>query len=250
MYQILALRASCQYTAFVGVKMLNDRPVLIASAVGLSGYFTRPESIVLPTQAAASVGSAGGIDEAKAQPFVMPGLVQIAASSATASGTVLPDGTIVILADASVTAGDVLGILRFSSIRATLRVEVKDKRRTATATVAVEGLAVANHALSVTYSVERPQLCIADLPTSPERIGSVALKWAEKSGPDVKLDGSSITIPDFGTVHFGETLRTPTGWLLTAVRVQLGSPVAGVLSFGSATAGALFLPGDPTTPIY
>jgi hypothetical protein len=227
--------------------MPNNRPVLVASAAGVSGYMSRPQSAVVPTQAAAVTGPMGGFSESKTQAYILPGLLQTAGSLASASGTEAPTGSPILSADASVLATDVLGVVRFDAVRASLRVDLANRQLGASAALHIEGLQVHNRKLLVYISL-REHLAYDKLPEPPQRRSPVTIHWMDDAAPGVLINESRITIRDFGILRLGEMLLTCTGWHLTAIQMELGSPVGAVLAFGSVT--ALYLPGDPIVPPY
>jgi hypothetical protein len=54
-----------------------------------------------------------------------------------------------------------------------------------------------------------------------------SISWKGASMPGARIDGNSVVVPDFGTIHFGEILITATERRVSMLRLQLGSPEGG-----------------------
>jgi hypothetical protein len=54
-----------------------------------------------------------------------------------------------------------------------------------------------------------------------------SIRWAAEPYPGATIDHHSVTVPDFGTMFFGELLVTDLSRRLTMLRLELGSPVGG-----------------------
>jgi hypothetical protein len=57
-----------------------------------------------------------------------------------------------------------------------------------------------------------------------------SIKWAGDSYPGATIDQHVVTVPDFGKIFFGEILITDLSRRLTMLRLELGSPIGGVLA--------------------
>ena len=57
------------------------------------------------------------------------------------------------------------------------------------------------------------------------------LTWKGKPYPGSTIDGHTLTVPDFGTIFFGELLIASAERRLTMVRFELGSPDGGYVDF-------------------
>ncbi len=68
------------------------------------------------------------------------------------------------------------------------------------------------------------------------------LRWEGKPYPGAKVDGHSLTVPDFGTVFFGELLVANSERRLTMVRFELGSPVGGYMDIGDVGSNGSYYP--------
>lgn len=53
------------------------------------------------------------------------------------------------------------------------------------------------------------------------------IRWKGKPFPGAKIDGHSVTIPEFGRIFFGELFIASSERRLTMVRFELGSPIGG-----------------------
>jgi hypothetical protein len=53
------------------------------------------------------------------------------------------------------------------------------------------------------------------------------ISWIGKPFPGAKIDGHTVTVPDFGTIFFGELLVGGSERRLTMVRFDMGSPFGG-----------------------
>ena len=53
------------------------------------------------------------------------------------------------------------------------------------------------------------------------------MKWKAKPFPGAKIDGHSVTVPEFGRIFFGELFIASTERRMTMVRFELGSPYGG-----------------------
>jgi hypothetical protein len=58
----------------------------------------------------------------------------------------------------------------------------------------------------------------------------------------VSTMGTSMKIPDFGTVHVCELLATSTTWKLEMLNIVLGSPVEGEITAGSVDVNGTWYP--------
>jgi hypothetical protein len=54
-----------------------------------------------------------------------------------------------------------------------------------------------------------------------------SIRWSGEPYPGATIDHHSVTVPDFGTMYFGELLVTDLSRRLTLLRLALGSPVGG-----------------------
>jgi len=59
-----------------------------------------------------------------------------------------------------------------------------------------------------------------------------SIKWAGEAVAGVTFDHNAVTVPNFGRIFFGELLITGMSRRLTMVRVELGSPLGGVVACG------------------
>jgi hypothetical protein len=57
-----------------------------------------------------------------------------------------------------------------------------------------------------------------------------SIKWAGDPYPGATIDQHVVTVPDFGKIFFGELLITDLSRRLTMLRLELGSPIGGVLA--------------------
>jgi hypothetical protein len=57
-----------------------------------------------------------------------------------------------------------------------------------------------------------------------------SIKWAGEPYPGAKIDQNLVIVPDFGKIYFGELLITDVSRRLTMLRLELGSPIGGVLA--------------------
>jgi hypothetical protein len=57
-----------------------------------------------------------------------------------------------------------------------------------------------------------------------------SIKWAGDPYPGAKIEQHMVTVPDFGRIFFGELLITDLSRRLTMLRLELGSPIGGVLA--------------------
>jgi len=58
------------------------------------------------------------------------------------------------------------------------------------------------------------------------------IEWKGKPFPGATIDGHTVTVPEFGTIYFGELLIASSERRLTMVRFELGSPVGGWVDSG------------------
>jgi hypothetical protein len=58
------------------------------------------------------------------------------------------------------------------------------------------------------------------------------LRWDGDPFPGSKIDDNLVVLPNFGRVYFGELLVTASSRRLTMIRMELGSPVGGFITFG------------------
>ncbi len=68
------------------------------------------------------------------------------------------------------------------------------------------------------------------------------ISWVGKPFPGSKIDGHVVTIPDFGTIFFGELLVGGTERRLTMVRFDMGSPIGGWADGGGLDSNGSFYP--------
>jgi hypothetical protein len=68
------------------------------------------------------------------------------------------------------------------------------------------------------------------------------IRWIGKPFPGSKIDGHVVTIPDFGTIFFGELLIGGSERRLTMVRFDLGSPIGGWADGGGLDSNGSFYP--------
>jgi hypothetical protein len=59
-----------------------------------------------------------------------------------------------------------------------------------------------------------------------------SIKWAGDPYPGATIEQHVVTVPDFGKIFFGEILITDQSRRLTMVRLELGSPIGGVVACG------------------
>jgi hypothetical protein len=57
-----------------------------------------------------------------------------------------------------------------------------------------------------------------------------SIKWAGDPYPGATIEQHVVTVPDFGKIFFGELLITDLSRRLTMLRLELGSPIGGVLA--------------------
>jgi hypothetical protein len=58
-----------------------------------------------------------------------------------------------------------------------------------------------------------------------------SIRWAGTPYPGATIDGHVVTVPDFGTIYFGEVAVQKMSRRLTMMRLDLGSPVGGDAAF-------------------
>ena len=59
-----------------------------------------------------------------------------------------------------------------------------------------------------------------------------SIKWAGDPYPGATIEQHVVTVPDFGKIFFGELLITDLSRRLTMLRLELGSPIGGVIACG------------------
>jgi hypothetical protein len=57
-----------------------------------------------------------------------------------------------------------------------------------------------------------------------------SIKWAGDPYPGATIEQHVVTVPDFGKIFFGELLITDLSRRLTMLRLELGSPIGGVIA--------------------
>jgi len=57
-----------------------------------------------------------------------------------------------------------------------------------------------------------------------------SIKWAGDPYPGATIEQNMVTVPDFGKIFFGELLITEQSRRLTMLRLELGSPIGGVIA--------------------
>ena len=68
------------------------------------------------------------------------------------------------------------------------------------------------------------------------------ISWVGKPFPGSKIDGHVVTIPDFGTIFFGELLVGGSERRLTMVRFDMGSPIGGWADGGGVDSNGSYYP--------
>ncbi len=228
-----------------------------ANALAFAGTITRPDSTVLEAQASISLPSVGGRASARVDGFTYPNLMSFGAASSvvigSAQGSIHSTVTTVIVDDLNirgvVTADRVvaqltssqdidglneIGILPRGSYFINLRIEgVPIELKTETPLLECETFSKLklewqkvgsrdSHSKDPDATEGRPLL--SSLFASPDLTGTTLHGHA--------IDGCAIKVPGFGEVFLGEYLITPSSRHLTMVRVQMGSPVGGVMVCG------------------
>jgi hypothetical protein len=57
-----------------------------------------------------------------------------------------------------------------------------------------------------------------------------SIRWTGNPFPGATIDQHAVVVPNFGTIFFGELLITDLSRRLTMLRVELGSPIGGVVA--------------------
>jgi hypothetical protein len=68
------------------------------------------------------------------------------------------------------------------------------------------------------------------------------IAWKGKPYPGATIDGHTVTVPEFGTIYFGELLIMSAERRLTMVRFELGSPIGGYADAGDMSSNGSFFP--------
>ena len=68
------------------------------------------------------------------------------------------------------------------------------------------------------------------------------ITWKGKPYPGATIEGHTVTVPDFGTIFFGELLIGGSERRLTMVRFELGSPDGGYADAGDVSSNGGFFP--------
>jgi hypothetical protein len=68
------------------------------------------------------------------------------------------------------------------------------------------------------------------------------IEWKGKPYPGATIDGHTVTVPEFGTIFFGELLIASAERRLTMVRFDLGSPIGGWVDGGGVDSNGAFYP--------
>jgi hypothetical protein len=63
-----------------------------------------------------------------------------------------------------------------------------------------------------------------------------SIRWSGAPYPGSEIDHNTVRIPNFGAIHFGETLIKASARRITMVRVQHGSPTGGASVYGDVDA--------------
>jgi len=68
------------------------------------------------------------------------------------------------------------------------------------------------------------------------------IRWKGKPFPGATIDGHVVTVPEFGTIFFGELMVASAERRLTMVRFDLGSPIGGWADGGGVDTNGSFYP--------
>ncbi len=80
------------------------------------------------------------------------------------------------------------------------------------------------------------------LPESKGMVSCSLVKNLKCDCPELKIDGNSIKVPDFGTIYLGEYYVKDSTRVLNMMRMALGSPVEGDLTTGGINGNGTMYP--------
>jgi hypothetical protein len=69
-----------------------------------------------------------------------------------------------------------------------------------------------------------------------------SIRWDGAPYPGATIDHHVVTVPNFGAIYFGEIFVTRDSRRLTMMRLELGSPVGGVVAFAEVQDNGLWYP--------
>ena len=235
-----------------------------AGAAAAGGVFIRPFSEPVPVQAASFLMPVGGYGSARVAHFRYHEIISFKAGYTQVMGTthVLPDGSIVreTLASAVVEGLNILDVITADRVVARLTSthpspDGSNEQFAGTFGSHFENLRIAGQAVGPTChsrllkAATRSNIIEAKVPMfdpdatrdskplSPPREGTLRFSIfqpleAAIAGADV-FPGCRITIPSVGDVYLGEFVVSADHRQLTMLRVDLHSPEAGCVAFGS-----------------
>jgi hypothetical protein len=68
------------------------------------------------------------------------------------------------------------------------------------------------------------------------------IRWLDAPYPGATIDHHALTVPDFGTIFFGEILISSLSRRLTMLRLELGSPVGGFIACCDVESNGIWSP--------
>jgi hypothetical protein len=105
----------------------------------------------------------------------------------------------------------------------------------------IRGLSLSGHRLEVEFVDLRKDVPLSS-PPDPKPVTIVGrLAWVGSPFPGAVIDRHTVAVPDFGRIFIGEVVLARGFCRLTMLRLELGSPMAGSISFCDVEAGGLWL---------
>ncbi len=238
-----------------------------AHAHGFSAQIRRPFCHDVPVQAGTSLPAMGGHGSARGDHFKLNELISFQAAYSHVSGSAMEDGAHTTLVTAVVERMNILDVVTADRVVAHLAIhhEPEGKSRTVFVGSKFENLRIGSYEVKVVFDEEL--LCgrylrkdletFADFRASVQKdkaFGDMVarrhcwtpehhqyldkglalcslVKSVQTECPCVEVKGGNVlVVPQFGKVFLGELLLKPHEHSLTMMRIELGSPVAGIVT--------------------
>jgi len=220
-----------------------------ASANALSGEFVRPVTKSIEAQAGVSLPLSGGHGQASAEDFCVDKRLSFRRAYCRVSGSKGPDKKHHSESAAVVEALNVLDVLTADRVVARLSSEHDPSKREGH--ILALGARFENLRISgCPVSVELDHELLLNAPKYADLSKQLAggensrrmvqesngvivcslVKNVEADCPGISVQGHVIKVPHFGTIYVGEMIAEPGRRTLTMLRMELGSPDAGLLA--------------------
>jgi hypothetical protein len=209
-----------------------------ASALALGGRMTRPFAEVIEAQAATMLPVTGGYGSARVDKFCYRDLISFESAYSTVVGNEGDDGTVNTLATVTIEGLNLMGVITADLVVGRLVSAYTGGDELPAhpggshfVNLRVGGVEVRANPRQDFLTCHR----LSDVKKAHEaavlKDGSILSTVFEGQGCKGSVP-SGIEVPDFGRVYLAEYHAAPRSRRLTMIRVEMGSPIRGVLALG------------------